>query len=75
MYDEVTTIYPDEKVNNPERLEWRDGTGTLRLKVEYEYELDGLRNWTTRRTWVWTPERGETTLYKVDRRRLTYWGN
>jgi hypothetical protein len=75
MYDDVTTIYPDEKLHNPERLEWRDGTGTLRLKVEYEYELDELRNWTTRRTWVWTPELGDMTLYKVDTRRLTYWGN
>ena len=74
-YDDVTTIYPDEKLHNPERLEWRDGTGTLRLKVEYEYELDGLTNWTTRRTWVWTPDLGEKTLYKVDMRRLTYWGD
>ena len=74
-YDDVTTIYPDERLHNPERLEWRDGTGTLRLKVEYEYELDGLGNWTKRRTWVWTPDLGEKKLYKVDLRRLTYWGN
>lgn len=74
-YDDVTTISSDEKLHNPERLEWRDGTGTLRLKVEYEYELDGLGNWTTRRTWVWTPDLGEKKLYKVDLRRLTYWAN
>ena len=69
------TIYPDEKLYYPEGLEWRDGTGTLRLKVEYEYELDGQRNWTTRRTWVWTPDLAEKKLYKVDMRRLMYWGN
>lgn len=74
-YDDVMTIYPDEKLYYPEGLEWRDGTGTLRLKVEYEYELDGQRNWTTRRTWVWTPDLGEKKLYKVDMRRLMYWGN
>lgn len=74
-YDEVTTIYPDEKLHNPERLEWRDGTGALRLKVEYDYEVDGQGNWTTRRTWVWTPELGEKKQYKVDTRRLTYWEN
>jgi hypothetical protein len=74
-YNDVTTFYADEKLHNPERLEWRDGTGTLRLKVEYEYELDGQTNWTTRRTWVWTPDLGGKTLYKVDMRRLTYWGN
>ena len=74
-YDDVTTIYPDEKLHNPERLEWRDGTGTLRLQVEYEYEVDGQGNWTTRRTRVWTPDLGEKKLYKVDLRTLTYWGN
>lgn len=73
-YDDVITVYPDEKLHNPERLEWRDGTGTLRLKVEYEYELDGLRNWTKRQTWVWTPDLGERKLYRVDVRELKYWG-
>jgi hypothetical protein len=74
-YDDVMTIYPDEKLHNPDRLEWRDGTGTLRLQVEYEYVVDGQGNWTTRRTWVWTPELAEKKLYKVDLRTLTYWGN
>jgi hypothetical protein len=74
-YDDVATIYPDEKLHHPDRLEWRDGTGTLRLQVEYEYEVDGQGNWTTRRTWVWTPELTEKKLYKVDLRTLTYWGN
>ena len=74
-YDDITTIYPDEKLHNPERVEWRDGTGTLRLKVEYEYEVDGQRNWTARRTSVWTPDLGEKKVYKVDLRRLTYWVN
>jgi len=74
-YDDIMTIYPDKRLYNPESLEWRDGTGTLRLKVEYEYELDVLKNWTTRRTWVWTPDLGEKKLYKVDQRTLTYWGN
>jgi hypothetical protein len=74
-YDNVTTTFSDEKSHSPERLEWRDGTETLRLRVEYEYEFDGHRNWTTRRMWVWTPDLEEKKLYKVDRRRLTYWGN
>jgi len=72
-YDDVTTIFPDKKLHNPVGLEWRDGTRTLRLKVDYEYELDRLGNWTMRRTWVWTPDLGEKMLYKVDRRKLTYW--
>lgn len=74
-YDDVITIFPDKKLHNPELLEWRDGKGTEQLRVEYEYEVDGLGNWTTRRTWVWTPELGEKRLYKVDLRILTYWGN
>lgn len=74
-YDDITTIFPNERLHNPERLEWRDGAGTLRLKADYEYELDAQGNWTTRRTWVWTPDLAEKQLYKVDQRRLTYWGN
>lgn len=74
-YDDIMTINPDEKLHNPERLEWRDGSGTLRLKVEYEYEVDRQTNWTTRRTWVWTPGLSEKKLYKVDMRKLTYWAN
>jgi len=74
-YDDVTTVFPDEKLHNPERLEWLDGAGTLRLRVEYEYELDEKSNWTTRRTWVWTPDLEEKKLYKVDLRRFTYWTN
>jgi len=74
-YDDVVTIFPDESSHNPERLEWRDGSGAIRLKVEYEYELDGQKNWTTRSTFVWTPELGETKLYRIDARRLTYWEN
>jgi hypothetical protein len=74
-FDDIETNYPDENAFNPHSLEWRVGTDTLRLKAEYEYQLDGKGNWTTRRTWVWTPELSEKRLYLVDQRTLTYWEN
>lgn len=72
-YDDVTTIFPDDTRHNPGQLEWRDGTGVLRLAVDFQYEVDSYGNWIKRSIWVWTPELSERRLYKTDMRLLTYW--
>lgn len=71
--DDVTTIFPNETAHLPSRVEWRDGSGALRLAADYEYEIDDYSNWTRRSIWVWTPEISERKLYETGTRTLTYW--
>jgi hypothetical protein len=57
------------------RQEWRDESGTLKLLIEYDYELDQFGNWTKRSAWVSSPELSERALAETDYRRLEYWPN
>jgi hypothetical protein len=65
--------YLDGDKHMPLSAEWRDSEGNLKLAAYFEYEVDSLRNWTCRRTWVWSPDLGERTLYETDFRAITYW--
>jgi hypothetical protein len=65
--------YVDGDKHTPRSAEWRDAEGNLKLAAYFEYEVDGFRNWTYRRVWVWNPELGERTLYETDFRAITYW--
>jgi hypothetical protein len=57
----------------PQSVEWRDSEGNLKFGAYFEYEVDGFRNWTYRRVWVWNPDLGERSLYETDFRFITYW--
>jgi len=65
--------YLDGDRNTLRSAEWRDSEGKLKLAAYFEYEVDGFRNWTYRRVWVWNPDLGQRTLYETDFRAITYW--
>lgn len=71
--DHVISYFPDDARHNVSRVEWHDGTGTLIMSYDYEYELDSFGNWTKRVVRVWASRLVEPRLYETDYRTLKYW--
>jgi hypothetical protein len=73
--DQIASDCQDEECRLVTHVEWRDATGTSKLLIEYEYELDSWGNWTKRVAWVSGAGLPERTLAETDYRELQYWSN